>query len=54
MDERSIAVLDSGIGGLFTLKLLKEKYPKENFIYFADSKNLPYGSKTKKELEDIA
>ncbi|MBE5742477.1 MAG: hypothetical protein E7360_04045 [Clostridiales bacterium] len=54
MDDRCIAVLDSGIGGVITLKKLKEKYPNENFVYFADLKNFPYGNKSEKELKDIA
>lgn len=48
-----IAVFDSGLGGVTVLKELIVKNPNE-YIYYADQKNLPYGSKTKEELEKIA
>ena len=31
----AIGVFDSGVGGLNVLKLLKQQFPNENFIYFA-------------------
>ena len=45
-----IAVLDSGIGGLKIAKVLSVNFPSEDIIYFADSKYIPYGKKTKKGL----
>lgn len=45
-----IGVFDSGIGGLTVLKSLINKHPNHSYYYFGDSKNLPYGSKTKEEL----
>lgn len=48
-----IGVLDSGIGGMVMLEALKKRYPKQDFIFLADQKNSPYGSKTGKELTDI-
>ena len=45
-----IGVFDSGIGGLTVLKKLIEEYPKNEYIYYGDTKNNPYGSKTKEEL----
>lgn len=45
-----IAVFDSGIGGLSVLHLALKKFPKENFLYYADSDNVPYGIKTKEEI----
>lgn len=45
-----IAVMDSGIGGLSVLKLLKEKFPNEKFLYYGDNDNAPYGNKSKREL----
>ncbi|MBS9776224.1 MAG: glutamate racemase [Fusobacterium sp.] len=45
-----IAVFDSGIGGLSVLHLALKKLPNENFIYFADKDNVPYGTKSKKEI----
>ncbi len=45
-----IGVLDSGIGGLNVLKKLEKVMPNENFIYFGDNANAPYGNKSKREL----
>ena len=48
--EEYIGVLDSGVGGLSVLKELFGVMPDENYIYFGDTKNIPYGTKTKDEL----
>lgn len=48
--NRKIGVLDSGIGGLTILEALKKELPNESFIYYKDSKNIPYGDKTEEEI----
>ena len=48
-----IAVVDSGMGGITVLKKLHRIMPNENYIYFGDSANSPYGTKTKDEIRDI-
>lgn len=48
-----IAVMDSGIGGTTVLKELIKIMPNENFIYFGDSKNAPYGTKTVDEVREL-
>ena len=48
-----IAFLDSGIGGTTILKDVIELLPNENYIYYPDSKNLPYGNKSKEDLFQI-
>ena len=48
-----IGVFDSGIGGLTVLEELKKMLPKEDFIFYADSANNPYGEKTDEELNGI-
>lgn len=53
MDSRKIAVFDSGVGGLTTLEYLKKMLPNEDYIYFGDFKNNPYGTKTTEELQEI-
>ena len=45
-----IAVFDSGVGGISVLRELRKILPNENYIYFGDSKNAPYGMKTKEEV----
>jgi len=48
-----IGVLDSGFGGLSVLKTAVEMIPNEDFVYFADTKNAPYGRKTRKEVRAL-
>lgn len=48
-----IAVTDSGIGGLSTLLQLCRLMPNEDFIYFGDSLNNPYGTKDTQTVKDI-
>lgn len=43
----TIAIIDSGIGGLSILNQLIKKYKSGNYIYFADNKFMPYGNKNK-------
>lgn len=45
-----IAFFDSGLGGLTVLEKLRKILPNEHFIYFGDTKNVPYGNKSKEEL----
>lgn len=49
-----IGVFDSGIGGLTVLKRLIDKYPNNEYIYYGDTKNIPYGDKTIEELKVLA
>lgn len=49
-----VGVFDSGVGGLTVFKKLIEKYPKNDYIYFGDTKNVPYGEKNKNELFDLS
>ncbi len=48
-----IGVFDSGIGGLSILQELKEMLPYEDFYYYGDTLNNPYGEKNDDELFDI-
>lgn len=52
--NKAIGVMDSGVGGLTVLRQLREVAPNENYLYFGDTKNLPYGEKSKDELISIA
>lgn len=49
----NIGVFDSGIGGITVLKEIIKLLPKENYIYYSDSKNNPYGDKSDNEVIDI-
>ena len=48
-----IAVTDSGIGGLSTLYHLARLMPNEDFVYFGDSANNPYGTKDRELVRKI-
>lgn len=45
-DERPIGFLDSGIGGITVLREAVRLLPEENYFFFSDSANNPYGSKS--------
>lgn len=48
-----IAVFDSGIGGISVLRHLVEQMPGERFLYFGDSANAPYGSRTTQQVREL-
>ena len=52
--NRPIAFFDSGVGGLTVYAKLKALLPHENYIYFGDTKHMPYGEKTEEELFSYA
>jgi len=41
-----IGIFDSGIGGISIYKIIKNLLPRENYIYLADKKFFPYGTKS--------
>ncbi len=47
-----IAVFDSGLGGLTVLRALRERLPGEDFLYFADTRFLPYGDRPETFLRE--
>ncbi len=48
-----IAVIDSGVGGISVLKELVKLMPNENFLYFGDNKNAPYGTKSTDKVKEL-
>ena len=54
MDKNDyIAVFDSGVGGVSVLRHLVRLLPEERFLYFGDSANAPYGTKTKEQVRAL-
>lgn len=53
MKTAPIAVFDSGVGGISVLKELVALMPNENYLYFGDSANAPYGEKTTEEVRSL-
>lgn len=53
MRQAPIAVFDSGLGGISVLRRLVREMPGEDFLYFGDSANAPYGSKSTQQIRDL-
>lgn len=52
-NKNPIGLFDSGIGGTSIWKEVHNLLPNENTVYLADSKNAPYGKKSKQEIIDL-
>ncbi len=51
--NKKIGIFDSGLGGLSILKELISILPNEDYLFYEDSLNNPYGKKSDEELFDI-
>ena len=49
-----VGVFDSGAGGISVLRELRKLLPGEDFIYYGDSANAPYGDKTESQVCELA
>lgn len=49
-----VGVFDSGVGGISVLKELIKVMPEENYIFYGDTLNSPYGDKTKEEIFELS
>jgi glutamate racemase len=54
MRNPPIGLFDSGIGGLTVLKAMRSLMPGEDIVYFADTANLPYGTKSPDQIKGYA
>ena len=45
-----IGVFDSGVGGISVLRALVDTLPNEDFVFFGDSANAPYGEKSRDQV----
>lgn len=54
MCNKPIGIFDSGIGGTSIFKEINALLPNENCIYLADSKNAPYGNKSKDSILQLS
>ena len=50
VDRRPVGVFDSGLGGISVLGQMLEVLPEENFVYYGDIRNVPYGDKRPEEV----
>lgn len=53
-EQRPIGVFDSGVGGSSIWQEIHALLPYEHTIYLADSKNAPYGNKSKEEITRLS
>ena len=53
LKNRPIGFMDSGVGGLSVLREAVRVLPNEDFIYFGDSANAPYGTRTVREIREL-
>tara|TARA_R110002124_G_scaffold181965_1_gene349399 strand:+ start:217 stop:993 length:777 start_codon:yes stop_codon:yes gene_type:complete len=53
-NNQPIGIFDSGIGGTSIWKEIHNLLPTEKTIYLADSKNAPYGQKSKEEIVTLS
>lgn len=48
-----IAVFDSGVGGISVLRHLRQRMPGEQYLYFGDCANAPYGSRSTEDVRHL-
>lgn len=48
-----IAVFDSGLGGISVLRELVRRMPGERYLYYGDSANAPYGSRSTQQVRQL-
>jgi glutamate racemase len=53
-NNQPIGIFDSGVGGTSIWREIHQLLPNEQTIYLADSKNAPYGLKSKAEIVNLS
>ncbi len=54
MDERAVGFFDSGFGGVSVLNEAVKTLPGEDFYYYGDHANMPYGDKSPEEARALS
>lgn len=54
MNKQPIGMFDSGVGGLTVFSEIVKELPNEDIIYLGDTKNFPYGSKSKETIIELS
>jgi glutamate racemase len=54
MEQPSIGIFDSGVGGLSILREIRKLLPKQDILYFADQAHVPYGPRPMDEVRSFA
>lgn len=50
LEQRPVGLLDSGLGGISVLGEALRQLPNEDYVYYGDTANAPYGDKTPEEV----
>lgn len=53
-NELAIGMYDSGVGGISVLCETIKRLPHEHYIYYGDSANAPYGTKSEEEIKELS
>lgn len=53
MDGRPVGIFDSGMGGVSLLRDALKVLPNENYIYYGDNLNAPYGDRSEDEILEL-
>lgn len=48
-----VGVFDSGVGGISVLREMVRLLPQEDFLFFGDSANAPYGTRSQQEIREL-
>ena len=54
MNCKPIGFFDSGVGGISVLKTAFRLMPNENYIYYGDNLNAPYGEKSEEQIKALS
>ncbi len=54
LSDLPIGVFDSGVGGISVLADLAYQLPDEQYVYFGDSDNAPYGARSNEEVKQLS
>lgn len=54
MDKRPIGVMDSGLGGLSVLRVLRDELPAESLTFVGDQGHFPYGTKSQATIRQLS
>lgn len=49
-----IGILDSGVGGISVLRRAAQLLPRENFLFYGDNRNAPYGPRPLEEIRELS
>ncbi len=53
MQTKPIGVFDSGVGGISVLRAMRAMMPNEQFLYYGDNKNAPYGVRSEPDIRAL-